>query len=302
MKFYDREQEINAIHEWMRLSEKRLQVGAIYGRRRVGKTRLIIDDTFNYRSLQHVIVTYDFSEQRVYINGEQRARSEILKGDFSNWDPSCSLVIGNEVTGDRPWNGKIYYVAIFDRSLTEEEIRQNYLSGLPLKVNKESTKNTKFKTKSLVARYLFDEGKADVIHDGGPVLNPVSLFMPKYFKNKMKPFPGVSIDSLQSKSLFLDIIINTLIFIPLGIIIHGMLRTRFGLTLKISLAALLAGTLFTLGIESMQHFSMTRNSSLMDVLMNITGTALGIAIDRAYNLLLDYRADQLQMLLYDRGK
>ena len=41
MKFYDREQEINTIHEWIRLSEKRLQVGVIYGRRRVGKTRLI---------------------------------------------------------------------------------------------------------------------------------------------------------------------------------------------------------------------------------------------------------------------
>lgn len=69
---------------------------------------LIIDDTFNYPFLQHVVVTYDFSEQRVYINGEQRARSKVLKGDFSNWDPSCRLVIGNEVTGRRPWKGKIY--------------------------------------------------------------------------------------------------------------------------------------------------------------------------------------------------
>ena len=91
---------------------------------------LIIGDTFNYESLQHMVIMYDFSEQRVYINGEQRARSEILKGDFSNWDPSCSLVIGNEVIGDRPLKGKIYYVAVFDRPLTEQEIRQNYLSGL----------------------------------------------------------------------------------------------------------------------------------------------------------------------------
>ena len=79
-----------------------------------------------------------------------------------------------------------------------------------------------------------------------------------------------------------------------------MLRTRCGLTLKISLAALLAGTLFTFGVESMQHFSMTRNSSLIDIFVNMTGTALGIATDRAYNLFLDYRAEGLQMRLYDR--
>jgi len=41
MDFYDRKQEIKTIREWMRLSEKRLQVGVIYGRRRVGKTRLV---------------------------------------------------------------------------------------------------------------------------------------------------------------------------------------------------------------------------------------------------------------------
>ena len=43
-----------------------------------------------------------------------------------------------------------------------------------------------------------------------------------------------------------------------------------------------------------------RNSSLIDVSMNMTGIALGIAIDRVYNLFLNYRAERLQMLLHDR--
>jgi glycopeptide antibiotics resistance protein len=58
---------------------------------------------------------------------------------------------------------------------------------------------------------------------------------------------------------------------------------------------LLAGILFTLGIESMQHLSLTRNSSFIDVSMNMAGTALGIAIDRAYEKYLNYRAEGLQM-------
>ena len=44
----------------------------------------------------------------------------------------------------------------------------------------------------------------------------------------------------------------------------------------------------------------TGNSSLIDIFVNMTGTTLGIATDRAYNLFLDYRAERLQMRLYDR--
>ena len=289
---------------------------------------LIIDNVFNYKGLCHMVITYNFSEENVYINGEQRAQNEILKGSFSNWDPSCHLVIGNEFTGDRPWKGKIYYVAIYDRPLTKKEIRRNYLSGLPSKVNKEGAKDadikanglvkrflsylselrskvnkrgrkdTGLKPEGLVARYLFDEGRGDIIHDSGSVLKPMNLYMP--VKLKVKPFLKFSIDSLDSKSQISDIIINIIIFIPLGIFIHGMLRTRFGLTLKISISGLLVGTLFTLGVESIQHFSMTRSSSLIDVFTNMTGIAIGIMIDRVYNMFFNYQAKRLQKLMYDR--
>ena len=151
-----------------------------------------------------------------------------------------------------------------------------------------------------MARYLFEDEKGDVIHDSGSDSSPVNLFIPKYIQHETRPFLDFSPDYFQGGSWFTDVTINILIFIPLGILLHGMLRTRCGLTLKISLAALLAGTLFTFGIESMQHFSMTRHSSLIDIFANMTGTVLGIVIDRAYCLFLDYRAEGLQMRLYDR--
>lgn len=270
--------------------------------------QLIIADTFNSISFQHLVITYDLSEQKVYINGEQKARSDVLKGNFSNWDQSCNLAIGNEVTGDRPWKGKIYYVAVFDRALTEKEIHNNYLAEFKEKVNtrppvlwrKGSTKDTDLKTKGPFLRYLFDEGKGYVIHDTGSGLSPVNLTIPEYIQPTNKPFLDFSSDYLHSKSQFSDIILNILIFIPLGILIHGMLRTHYGLTLKISLVALLAGTLFSFGVESLQYFSMTRNSSLIDVSTNMTGVAVGIVMDRCYILFLNIQAKRLQMILYDR--
>jgi VanZ family protein len=246
-----------------------------------------------------VVVAYDFSEQRVYINGEQRTRSEILKGDFSNWDPDCRLAIGNEVTGNRPWEGKIYYAAIFNKPLTDREIRQNYLSGMPSKINKEKMENDRFKARIPVARYLFNERKGDTIHDSGSDLNPVNLFMPNYIWRGKHTFLNFSRDYLNSRSWFSDVVINIMIFIPLGILMHGMLRARSVPTLKISLKALLAGALITFSVESIQFFSLTRNSSLIDVVMNMGGTALGIAIDRVYILFLNHRSQRLQQLLYE---
>jgi VanZ family protein len=238
-----------------------------------------------------MVIVYDFSEQRVYINSEQKEQTNFLKGNFSNWDSSFKLSIGNEITGNRPWKGKIYYVAIFDRPLTEKEIRKNYLSGL------HSTELNEFEEKGPVTRYLFDEGKSDVIHDSGSVTKPVNLFMPKYITPKKEPFLGLSVEYLKNKLQISDIIINILIFIPLGILLHGMLRTRFGLTLKISLAALVAGTLFSLGVESIQYFSITRNSSFVDVITNMMGVATGTVLYRVYNLFLKHQAQRLQMLI-----
>lgn len=258
---------------------------------------LFIINTFNDKNPRYIVIVYDFNEERVYINGVQKARSNTLKGNFSNWDTSCKLVIGNEVTGIKPWKGKIYYVAIFNRPLTKQEIRENYLSGVPHKTNtrppvklsKGNINRSDIEVKGPVARYFFDEGKGHIIHDSGSDLSPVNLFIPKYIENKVEPFFDISMDYLKKNFRPSDIILNILIFIPLGILIHGMLRTRYGATLKISLITLLAGTLFSISIESLQHFSMTRDSSLIDVFTNMSGVAIGIVIGRFYNHFLIYK-------------
>jgi VanZ family protein len=50
--------------------------------------------------------------------------------NFSNWDESFPLLIGNEQTGDRPWNGYVSEITIADKAIGEKEIEQ-ILSGFP---------------------------------------------------------------------------------------------------------------------------------------------------------------------------
>ena len=40
-----------------------------------------------------------------------------------NWDPSFSLIVGNETGGARPWLGQMQYLGIYDRAVSETEAR-----------------------------------------------------------------------------------------------------------------------------------------------------------------------------------
>jgi hypothetical protein len=42
--------------------------------------------------------------------------------DFANWDRNCRLIVGDELTRDRPWRGSIETLAVFDRALARREV------------------------------------------------------------------------------------------------------------------------------------------------------------------------------------
>lgn len=53
-----------------------------------------------------------------------------LNGTFDNWDANYSFGIANEFNDDKPWFGTYYLTAIYDRSLTNDEILHNYSIGV----------------------------------------------------------------------------------------------------------------------------------------------------------------------------
>ena len=79
--------------------------------------------------LTHLVFTRESSGAvKVYIDGVLQHNSTV-SGDFSTWNKSFPLVLGNEPTGDRPWAGELYLVAIYDRSLPTNDIVLNYSAG-----------------------------------------------------------------------------------------------------------------------------------------------------------------------------
>jgi len=82
-------------------------------------------------ALQHVVVTFDpVRGRRIFVNGEDTGVMESTGGSLAEWDNSFAFVIGNEVSNDKPWAGVARLVAIHDRALTPEQIKQNFAAGV----------------------------------------------------------------------------------------------------------------------------------------------------------------------------
>src|SRR5258707_2014563 len=83
-------------------------------------------------ALQHLVLTYDpVNGQKIYVSGVWTGDADPAKGgSLANWDSTFALVLGNETTGQRQWQGVIKFVAIHNRALTPAQIQQNFSAGV----------------------------------------------------------------------------------------------------------------------------------------------------------------------------
>ncbi|MFO7934797.1 MAG: LamG-like jellyroll fold domain-containing protein, partial [Bacteroidales bacterium] len=94
-----------------------------------GTPQLNTKQNFLSSSLHHVVYTRNSQgNEKIYVNGMVLASGK-REGDFSSWDEDYQFALANEITGERPWQGILYLVALYNRALSSEEINSNYESG-----------------------------------------------------------------------------------------------------------------------------------------------------------------------------
>jgi hypothetical protein len=83
-------------------------------------------------ALQHLVMTYDSTHGRkLYVNGTFSGDVDSTTGgSINNWDNSFAFLVGNETSGDRPWQGTLRFAAIHDAALTQQQIQQNFAAGV----------------------------------------------------------------------------------------------------------------------------------------------------------------------------
>jgi hypothetical protein len=80
-------------------------------------------------ALTHVVYTRTAAGAvTIYVNDVQQG-SGTIGGNLSNWNTGYRLGLANELTGDRPWSGELYLVAVYDRALSAAEVTQNFVAG-----------------------------------------------------------------------------------------------------------------------------------------------------------------------------
>lgn len=78
---------------------------------------------------KHLVATRNAAgEKRIYVDGAL-SHTASQGGDFSTWEPTYVLSIGNTPANDRPFYGEIHLAAVYARALTQAEVTQNFAAG-----------------------------------------------------------------------------------------------------------------------------------------------------------------------------
>ncbi|MFZ0008620.1 MAG: LamG domain-containing protein [Steroidobacteraceae bacterium] len=83
-------------------------------------------------AMQHIVLTYDpINGQKIYVNGVWTGDKDPSPGgSLANWDSTFALVLGNETTGQRQWQGLIQFLGIYNTALTPAQVTQNFAAGV----------------------------------------------------------------------------------------------------------------------------------------------------------------------------
>jgi hypothetical protein len=78
------------------------------------------------RRPSHVVVTYLPGHLAAYVDGELRVETGELQGGLNRWR-GYPLTFGDDARGGADWRGSLEAVALFDRALSPEEVRESFL-------------------------------------------------------------------------------------------------------------------------------------------------------------------------------
>ena len=244
---------------------------------------LTVKNVFRKQEPLHLAVSYNYDEQKVYINGRLRLTSNIPGGDFSNWDSRHKLVFGNEATGDRPWLGEIYYAAVYNKPLQAKRIKKSYDE-----IHDWLFDNAKppLSKQAPLCQYLFTEQRGDILKNSGSLGDTLDLHIPERIERREKPFLEFSLERFKdgNRSAFYEVILNVLLFMPFSFFLHAMVANQSIKAWKPFFIVIVAGGLITLLIETVQFFADSRHSSLVDVAANMIGVFLGVGLKQAYDI------------------
>lgn len=237
-------------------------------RRSTKPVRIYVDGVFNDLKPIFLTITSGVAGTAVYTNGILEKRTSIFT--FSDADLTGQLILGNMPSTNHSWAGQVDGLAVYDHELAASEVSRHFA---------EWTKGTQpdlATAKGVVAAYLFNEGKGDIVHN--EINSATDLLIPKRFFVLQERFLECPWNAYRPGwKYWKDVFANIAGFIPLGF----FFCMYFSLVRKMTRAAIVTialGFSVSLTIEGLQTFLPTRNSDMTDIITNTLGTVLGVIL------------------------
>lgn len=227
---------------------------------------IYIGDVFTTQKPVLVTITFGNVGTSIYVDGV--LVKSVEERDISNRALEGQLVVGNGPSTSYSWSGLVKGIAVYERTLSPAEVSLSFVEW----TNRSQPASPG--AEGVVARYLFDEGKGNVVHNQAD--SATDLLIPKRFFVLREPFLERPWDEFRPGwRYWKNVGINIAGFIPLGFFFYSY----FSLSEKIKGAAaktIVLGFAVSLTIEVLQAFLPTRDSGMTDLVTNTLGTAIGV--------------------------
>lgn len=210
---------------------------------------------------RHIVVDYDFSYCRIYIDGQLHDSIAFPGGNLANWNTDYQLLIGNERTGDRPWLGSIEQILLYDRPISATEAAQHYVRD-----------DSKPGASGAVATFDFKQGQSHIIYATSDTQSDITLKVPDSVINQVK---CDFLTPVLEKRKTMDFVSNFAIFFIFGILCFISLANRFRAFYPMIIITFCTTLLLALAVESLQYYVEARTSSLFDLFSSLGGGLAG---------------------------
>jgi VanZ family protein len=230
------------------------------------RAEIYVPDVFSGLRPSFVTITSAGAGTSTYVNGKLAKTAPNFA--ISNDHLTGQLVIGSAPSVPYNWSGQIKGLAIYDRELSPVDVSQGFvdwMKGTPLDSGKSD---------GLVARYLFDEAKGNVVRNHAD--SSTNLLIPSRFFVLHEQFLERPWDEYRPGwRYWKNIAVNVVGFIPLGFFFYAYFSQVRKCEYPAALTLVL-GFAVSLTIEVLQAFLPTRDSGMTDLITNTFGTAVGV--------------------------
>jgi hypothetical protein len=213
-----------------------------------------------------VSVVHDADGVGLYVDGEPISRDSRASWPAIGAPEPARLILGGTVTGQHAWRGSVRWTSLIDRALSAEEVK--------LALAERQQHPADGRADGALLDFDLRAGPGRRVPSGGSL--DVDLRIPATFQPPvLRALSWPDVLWPPSRAMAIDITVNLLGFMPFGFF-AAWLCHALGYRVRVALMLTLAGALLlSLTIELAQVWLPTRDSSLLDLVMNGLGAAAG---------------------------